>query len=247
MNIMLDKVLPDELLPELMELMENLGPQHLDEDEDPALPLAQIKAKDYWTHSAVEEGAMKGYKKNYECAMQSGSPHVQKVLPIIAQKFMENSVIQSVGLIDCLFPPRFNKYSRGCFYAEHCDEPLARDGQGRRLRADLAYTLWLSEPEDYTGGELVIEDGMSDPQVYKGKAGSMVLYPSIHVHRVNEVKDGVRYAVVGWAQSLISDIALRAEVYRVNKMLDTLLKRKDRKLFVRLEAHRNVLLRLWSF
>jgi PKHD-type hydroxylase len=244
---MIENVLTDELLVELRELMGNLGSQPLGEGEDPENLLAKMKVRDYWSASPENGDPTKGIRNNYDCGMQSGSPHVQKVLPILAQTLMENQVFSSIGLVDCLFPPKFNKYEAGGFYNSHCDEPLARDGQGRRLRADLAFTLWLSNPEDYEGGELVINDGMSDPQSFKGKAGELLFYPATHAHKVNELESGTRYALVGWAQSLISDESLRSEVYRVNMLLNDLSIRGERELFVRLEAHRNQLLRLWSY
>jgi len=245
MNVFIDKVLDDDLLAELREMMDNLGPQPLPEGEDPESQLGQMATSDYWSPVVSADDAI-ARKKNYECMIQSGSQHVQKVLPILANKLMENKAFASVGLVDCLFPPKFNKYDAGCFYGSHCDEPLARDGNGRRLRADMAYTLWLSDQQDYVGGELVIDDGMSEPQMHKPKAGSLLLYSATDVHRVDEVISGTRYAMVGWAQSLIADESLRQEVYRVNKLLDELGNAGERGLFLKLEAHRNTLLRLWS-
>jgi PKHD-type hydroxylase len=206
-----------------------------------------LKGTDWWEHSPVEDGPMRGYKKNFEHPMGKGHPNAQKALQVVAQTIMNNQVVNAVALVDTLFPPRFNKYDVGCFYDEHCDEPVARDPQGRKVRADYAFTLWLSDPEEYTGGELVVSDGMSDPVSYKEKAGDMLLYPSIHVHKVNEVKTGSRLAIIGWAQSLIPNVSHRAELFRVNRILDEVKKTGDRALFTKLEAHRNHLVRLWSY
>lgn len=74
----------------------------------------------------------------------------------------------------------------------------------RRYRSDVSWTLFLSEPDDYTGGELVIE-GSKGEQVFKLKAGSAIFYPSCSLHQVKTATDGVRLAAVGWVQSLVRD------------------------------------------
>lgn len=202
-----------------------------------------------WQKSRVETaGPMLEYKCNTEMPIAWVSDKGLKTFLVeTAQRIMESPVVRNVCLPDCVFPPKYNRYETNDFYGDHCDEPLARDNTGRRLRADLAYTLLLSSPEDYEGGELVVFDGMSDPQTFKEPAGTLIIYPSIFVHRVAEITSGVRYAVIGWLQSLMVDPALRMELFRVNKLLDKLGEKGERELFVELEAHRNMLIRLWSY
>jgi PKHD-type hydroxylase len=246
-NVVIPGVLSSEMVSEVRELLANFDPTTADEN-DPDVA-RELKERDWWEHSLVEERQMTGFKKNREHTLQMGHPNAQKTLQLIAKEIMENKTVAAMGLIDCLFPPRFNRYDVGHFYDDHCDEPIARDGQNNRLRADLAFTVWLSDPDEYSGGELVVKDGMSHPSPYKLNAGDLLLYPSIYVHRVNEVKTGTRFAVVGWAQSLIPDLAARAEIIRVNAILDEVarLKPANRTLFTKLEAHRNYLIRLWSY
>lgn len=245
MNVLIPGVIDRDLVDEIRVLLDHFGPEPAEEG-DPEIT-RQLKETDWWIHSPAEKRPMSGYRKNFEHSLSQGHPNAQKTLQLIATRIMENPTVSAMGLIDCLFPPLFNRYDVGHFYDDHCDEPIARDAQNNRIRADLAFTLWLSEPKEYTGGELVITNGMSHPDEYKGNAGDLILYPSIHVHRVNEVKTGRRFAVVGWAQSLIPDLAARTEIVKLNQILDHVAQSKDRALFAKLEAHRNYLIRLWSY
>jgi PKHD-type hydroxylase len=98
---------------------------------------------------------------------------------------------------------RLNRYDTGMFYGTHADNALM--GQ---WRSDVSFTLFLSPPEDYEGGELVIE-GPDDEQAYKLPAGFALIYPASTLHRVNPVTRGVRFAAVGWVQSWVRDPARR--------------------------------------
>lgn len=95
----------------------------------------------------------------------------------------------------------FNRYGPGETYGMHVDDPMMGSGEGR-LRTDLSFTLFLSDPESYEGGALLI-DGLDGEREVKLPAGSMVVYPTGALHRVEPVTTGVRLASVGWVQSLI--------------------------------------------
>lgn len=95
----------------------------------------------------------------------------------------------------------FSRYSSGMSYGRHVDNALMGTG---KWRSDVSFTLFLNAPSDYQGGELVIE-GADDERIYKLDAGSMIIYPSTTLHRVDPVTDGVRLVVVGWVQSLVRD------------------------------------------
>ena len=117
----------------------------------------------------------------------------------------------SAALPDRVYPPMFNRYALGDGFGSHVDNAvrLVPGSRGRKLRTDLSATLFLSEPEDYDGGELCIDEGDASQSV-KLPAGSLVLYPSTHLHHVNPVTRGVRYACVFWVQSMVRDAARRA-------------------------------------
>lgn len=89
-------------------------------------------------------------------------------------------------------------------YGRHVDNPVI---DGGRIRSDIAMTLFLSEPESYDGGELEICMGKGAESLlsYKLAAGSIILYPALHLHNVTEILSGTRLAVVGWVQSLVRD------------------------------------------
>ena len=96
----------------------------------------------------------------------------------------------------------FSRYDKGMSYGRHVDNAIMRNNG--MWRSDISFTLFLNSPEEYEGGELVIE-GTDAEQGYKLEAGSAIVYPSTTMHRVNEVSEGSRLVCVGWLQSLIRD------------------------------------------
>jgi len=104
-------------------------------------------------------------------------------------------------------PVLFSRYETGMEYGAHVDDAVMNAPQGR-IRTDISFTLFLSDPESYDGGELVT-DTTAGEQSYKLPAGSLVLYPSSTLHRVNPVTRGRRLAAVGWVQSQVRDPAQR--------------------------------------
>lgn len=114
---------------------------------------------------------------------------------------------------------RFNRYEAGMSYGRHTDDALMN---GRR--SDLSFTLFLSEPESYEGGELVVE-GMDSEQAYKLSAGSMIVYPSSSLHRVDEVRNGVRWAAVGWIESWVRSASQRELLFELDTARRSLYKK----------------------
>ncbi len=104
-------------------------------------------------------------------------------------------------------PVMFSRYEPGMEYGNHVDDGIM-GGRGGVIRTDVSFTLFLSDPASYDGGELVT-DTTAGEQTYKLPAGSMVIYPSSTLHRVEPVTRGERLAAVGWAQSLVRDPAQR--------------------------------------
>ena len=103
-------------------------------------------------------------------------------------------------------PVLFSKYEQGMGYGDHVDNAVM--GGDRPFRSDLSFTIFLSAPEEYEGGELAIED-TTGVQTFKLPAGSMVLYPSTSLHRVETVTAGVRQVAVGWIQSMVREAERR--------------------------------------
>ena len=112
-----------------------------------------------------------------------------------------------------VFPPLFNRYAGGQTFGTHFDNAILQvPGTPHRLRSDLSATLFLCDPADYDGGELVVEDTYGAHAV-KLPAGHMVLYPASSLHRVNPVTRGERLAAFFWIQSMVRDDGRRTLLY----------------------------------
>ncbi|MBN8831761.1 MAG: Fe2+-dependent dioxygenase [Sphingomonadales bacterium] len=102
-----------------------------------------------------------------------------------------------------ILPPRFNRYEGGGTYGNHVDNAIfSIPGTALRLRTDVSTTLFFSDPDEYDGGELIVEDSYGDQRV-KLPAGDAIVYPGSSLHRVTPVTRGVRYASFFWTQSLV--------------------------------------------
>ena len=116
-----------------------------------------------------------------------------------------------------VYPPLFNRYAGGQDFGVHVDNAIRlKRGSDFRLRSDLSATLFLSDPDSYDGGELVIED-VHGPQSVKLPAGHMVLYPASSLHRVTPVTRGVRVASFFWIQSMVRDDAARRILFDLDQ------------------------------
>ncbi|MBW8366354.1 MAG: Fe2+-dependent dioxygenase [Arenimonas sp.] len=125
----------------------------------------------------------------------------------------------SAALPRKIYPPLFNRYAGGQSFGFHVDNAVRYDRSGGRsepVRTDLSATLFLSAPEDYDGGELVIEDTYG-VQTVKLAAGDLVLYPGTSLHKVTPVTRGERVGCFFWLQSLVSDAAKRRELFDLDR------------------------------
>ena len=139
---------------------------------------------------------------------------------------------------------RFSRYETGMSYGSHTDNALM--GGQRFFRSDVSFTLFLSDPESYSGGELVIEKSEGDLR-YKLAAGSILLYPSSFLHRVEPVTDGTRLVVVGWIESLIRDPSKREILFDIDTVRRSIFAKEGKTVEFDLLAktHAN-LLRHWA-
>ncbi len=121
-----------------------------------------------------------------------------------------------------VFPPLFNRYEAGMSFGGHVDNAIRQiPGTPHRLRTDISATVFLSEPGEYDGGELVIEDTFGTHSV-KWPAGDMVVYPSSSVHRVLPVTRGVRTAAFFWVQSMVRDDGDRRLLFNLDTSIQEL-------------------------
>jgi PKHD-type hydroxylase len=122
-----------------------------------------------------------------------------------------NPLFMSAVLPKQVFPPLFNRYDAGMTFGSHVDNAI-RAGSGVRIRTDVSSTLFISGPDDYDGGELVVEDTYGTHSV-KLPAGDMIVYPATSLHRVTPITRGARIASFFWTQSMIRDESKRSLLF----------------------------------
>jgi PKHD-type hydroxylase len=141
---------------------------------------------------------------------------------------MYNTTFISAAVPFRIFPPLFNRYCGGHHFGEHVDNAIRGDKlTGLRIRTDLSMTLFLSEPEEYDGGELVVEDHYGTQEI-KLPAGHMVIYPATSLHMVTPVTRGVRISSFFWLQSMIRDAHARSMIFDLDNSIQELVVRLGR-------------------
>lgn len=161
-----------------------------------------------------------------------------------------DTVLRSNALFELAARPRatapllFSRYTSGMAYGSHVDDAVM--GREPPLRSDVSFTLFLSAPGDYVGGELVIESSAGE-QSFKPQAGSLVLYPSSSLHRVEPVRGGTRLAAVSWVQSLVRDPAQRELLFTLDTARRSLFEREGKsREFDQLSLCLANLTRMWA-
>lgn len=150
------------------------------------------------------------------------SEQVQQLTNGLLAKMGGNTQLVSAVLPNKIFPPCFNRYTENDTYGYHVDAAIMRMPNSQEvLRSDMSMTLFLSEPEEYEGGELTITTEFGTHAVKRG-AGDAVIYPSSSLHQVSPVTKGVRFAAVSWMQSLVSDQVMRQTLYELDQVIQSL-------------------------
>lgn len=164
-----------------------------------------------------------------------------QMLKSAERALMRHEVFRAAARPKALVRPMISRYEAGMAYGWHVDEALM-DGR----RTDLSFTLFLSPPDSYEGGELELADESGELCV-KLAAGAAVLYPTGALHRVRAVQSGVRLAIVGWVRSQIRRADQRAILYDLELAARALARRpEERDGYHRLLAAKTNLLRLWA-
>ncbi|MCS6765264.1 MAG: Fe2+-dependent dioxygenase [Candidatus Protistobacter heckmanni] len=153
----------------------------------------------------------------------------------------------SAALPARVYPPMFNRYSEGMTFGAHVDGSVRIDPlSGMKIRTDVSATLFLTDPADYDGGELCIEDTYGTHEI-KLAAGDMVLYPATSVHLVKPITRGVRVGCFFWVQSLIRDDGQRALLFDMDNAIQAFnAEEADEKARRTLIGSYHNLLRMWS-
>jgi PKHD-type hydroxylase len=159
-----------------------------------------------------------------------------------------NPLFISAAIPRHIFPPLFNRYGTGQHFGVHVDNAVRGDHlTGVRIRTDLSVTLFLSEPDEYDGGELIVEDYYGSHEV-KLPAGHLVLYPATSLHTVTPITRGVRVASFFWLQSMIRDAQARSLIFDLDTVIQALVERlgRDDPETVRLTGIYHNLIRYWA-
>jgi PKHD-type hydroxylase len=149
-------------------------------------------------------------------------PAAREVGEMILSALGQNGLFISAALPAQVFPPLFNRYSGGQAFGTHVDNAIRQvAGSGHRIRTDLSATLFFTGPEEYDGGELVVEDTYGTHQV-KLSPGHMILYPSTSLHHVRPVTRGTRLCSFFWIQSMIRDDGERTLLFDLDAAIQSL-------------------------
>lgn len=165
----------------------------------------------------------------------------------ILARLSENALFMSAALPKRIYPPLFNRYSGGEAFGFHIDNAIRGiKGVRERVRTDLSATLFLTDPETYDGGELVIRDTFGERSV-KLPAGHLVLYPGTSVHKVNLVTRGERVAAFFWIESLVREDSQRSLLLDMDVAIQRLnAQQADDESLLQLSGVYHNLLRRWS-
>lgn len=164
-----------------------------------------------WVDGRVTAGHQ-GARVKDNMQLPADSPAAQQVGAMILQALAANPLFMSAALPLHVLPPFFNRYEGGQTFGTHVDGSIRAMPNGQRIRTDLSCTLFFSEPDEYDGGELVVEDTYGSKSV-KLPAGHLILYPSTSLHQVTPVTRGTRLCSFFWLQSLVRRDTCRALLF----------------------------------
>jgi len=182
-------------------------------------------------------------KKNHELAADS-TLHNQ-LNNIVMNALFNHPLYQASVLPHRLATPFYARYEPGETYGQHVDDPIMGPMQGR-YRTDVSTTIFINEPDDYDGGEVVIQSQLGEQKI-KLAAGSAITYPSGSLHHVAEVTRGTRLVAVTWAQSLVRDAEKRELLFNLHKTREALqAKYPDDDEVVKIDHTYINLMRMWT-
>lgn len=172
----------------------------------------QLLGQAAWQDGNATSGFQSAMAKN-NLQLAHDSAVASKIGALIVQALQNNPLFISAALPETIFPPLFNCYQEGQGFGVHVDNAIRMDpSTGQKVRTDLSATLFFSEPHEYEGGELVVEDTYGAHSV-KLPAGDMILYPSSSLHQVLPITRGQRVCSFFWLQSMIREDTQRSLLF----------------------------------
>ncbi|MBU3542971.1 Fe2+-dependent dioxygenase [Polynucleobacter sp. MWH-Loch1C5] len=220
-------------------------PQVLTQQE--IMKVRQIIDAADWADGSITAGTQSAKNKNNR-QLPEDHPLTEEARQIVLRALSMNALYLTGALPKKIYPPLFNRYDgQQNSFGNHIDNSVrTHAATGRHVRTDVSCTLFLSEPEDYEGGELIIEDTYGS-QAIKFAAGDMVLYPSSSVHRVEPVTSGSRIACFFWTESMIRPDEQRRLLYDLDMTIMQIRERYgDTPESIRLTGTYHNLLRMWA-
>jgi PKHD-type hydroxylase len=198
-----------------------------------------------WADGKITAGHQSA-KAKHNLQLPESHPLSKEIGAAMLERLWSHPVFMSAALPNKVFPPLLNCYRAGDNFGFHIDNAVRQArGNPERVRTDLSTTLFFSNPEDYDGGELVIQDTFGTREI-KLPAGDLVLYPGTSLHKVNPVTRGVRYASFFWTQSLVREDAQRALLFEMDTAIQRLSQDvPDHPSLVQLTGTYHNLLRRW--
>lgn len=200
-----------------------------------------------WEDGRSTAGAQSALVKKNEQLPPAGET-ARRLGEHVVKALTASPLFMSAAIPLRIFPPLFNRYGVGHRFGTHVDNAVRGDHlTGMRIRTDLSVTLFLSEPDEYDGGELVVEDLYGSHEV-KLPAGDLVVYPATSLHMVTPITRGTRVASFFWLQSMVRDAQARSLIFDLDGTIQSLSERvgSDDADCVRLTGVYHNLIRYWA-
>lgn len=217
--------IPDILLPEEVEVMR------------------RVLDQSHFVDGRLSAGS-EAARVKHNTELDRDQPQRDTLAQIVVTALYRSAAFRQAALPLKLGTPIFARYTPGMAYGWHVDDPVM--GQGPYYRTDVSFTIFLSEPDEYDGGELAVRTSYGEQRV-KLKAGDAVVYPSGTLHEVAEVHRGVRLVAIGWVQSMVRDPARRELLFELAGAREQLLAAAPGEPYTGAVDHAYInLMRMWS-
>lgn len=199
-----------------------------------------------WQQGRLTAGYFASHVKSNE-QLSEEDPFVIELGDEIINRLSRHPLFFSAALPHKVFPPMFNRYSDGGTYGFHVDNAIRKPATSSiKVRSDVSSTLFFSEPDEYEGGELIIQDTYGEQRV-KLPAGDLILYPSTSLHQVAPVTRGARYASFLWTQSMVRSDEQRRLLFEMDTAIQQLAKEMpNHPSLLTLMGNYHNLLRQWA-
>ncbi|HEX3711014.1 MAG TPA: Fe2+-dependent dioxygenase [Pseudolabrys sp.] len=205
----------------------------------------EVMAKGAWIDGRATAGHQSAKVKN-NLQLPENSPDARELGNMVIEAVGRSNLFMSAVLPKQVIPPLFNRYDAGMTFGAHVDNAVRGAGSGVRIRTDVSSTLFISAPEDYDGGELVVQDTYGGHSV-KLPAGDMIVYPASSLHHVTPITRGSRIASFFWTQSMVREDAKRSLLFDLDMAIIKLSRdQPDHASVVELTSVYHNLLRQWA-